>query len=83
MDWLGFENHLNVFHCRKRGIPENIARRLAVYFNSTFIDLKIRSSSVHTQVKATDLKALQYPSMETLNTLGSGLKRRNNIRRKI
>jgi len=35
---LGFENHLNVFHQRKQGLPEELARGLAVYLNSTAID---------------------------------------------
>ena len=30
---LGFENHLNVFHENKRGLPEALARGLAVFLN--------------------------------------------------
>lgn len=70
MNWLGFENHLNVFHSRKKGIPGNIARGLTVYLNSTFLDSRLRRFSGHTQVNATDLRALQYPSREALNALG-------------
>jgi len=68
--WLGFENHLNIFHRRKQGISEHIARGLSVYLNSSFIDSMLRRFSGHTQVNATDLRALRYPSREMLEVLG-------------
>jgi len=68
--FLGFENHLNVFHCGKRGLPEGLARGLALYLNSTLIDAEFRRFNGHTQVNATDLRALPFPSYEKLITLG-------------
>jgi tRNA1(Val) A37 N6-methylase TrmN6 len=68
---LGFENHLNVFHRGKRGIPEDLARGLAVFLNSKALDDQFRRFSGHTQVNATDLRLLKYPSRETLTRLGS------------
>src|SRR5438128_1560769 len=44
---LGFENHLNVFHCSKQGIPENLARGLVVFLNSTVVDEHFRRFSGH------------------------------------
>jgi tRNA1(Val) A37 N6-methylase TrmN6 len=70
MDWLGFENHLNVFHSRKRGISETLAYGLATFLNSSFIDRTFRCFNGHTQVNATDLRALRYPSRERLTNLG-------------
>ena len=70
MPWLGFENHLNVFHSRKQGIPEDIARGLAVYLNSSLVDTMFRRFNGHTQVNATDLRALRYPSRKQLAVLG-------------
>lgn len=67
---LGFENHLNVFHHAKRGLPEALVRGLAVYLNSTAIDHHFRRFSGHTQVNATDLRLMKYPNRETLMTLG-------------
>src|SRR5690606_10983413 len=32
---LGFENHLNVFHENRGGLPESLARGLAVFLNTT------------------------------------------------
>jgi tRNA1(Val) A37 N6-methylase TrmN6 len=67
---LGFENHLNVFHSDKQGIPEDLARGLAVFLNSTALDEQFRRFSGHTQVNATDLRLLKYPSRATLTRLG-------------
>jgi adenine-specific DNA-methyltransferase len=68
--FLGFENHLNVFHCAKHGLPEELARGLAVYLNATAVDDYFRRFSGHTQVNATDLRLIKYPSRDTLVELG-------------
>lgn len=67
---LGFENHLNLFHENKRGLPEELARGLAVFLNTTAVDENFRRFNGHTQVNATDLKIMKYPSRETLIELG-------------
>ncbi|MFQ6289549.1 Eco57I restriction-modification methylase domain-containing protein [Yersinia enterocolitica] len=67
---LGFENHLNLFHENKRGLPQDLARGLAVFLNSGIVDDNFRRFSGHTQVNATDLKQMKYPSREVLMELG-------------
>jgi adenine-specific DNA-methyltransferase len=67
---IGFENHLNVFHTNKRGLPEPLAKGLAVYLNSSLVDAYFRQFNGHTQVNATDLRKLRYPSREQLIALG-------------
>ena len=67
---LGFENHLNVFHERKTGLPPALAYGLATFLNSSMVDTAFRSFSGHTQVNATDLKRMNYPSRACLITLG-------------
>lgn len=67
---LGFENHLNVFHDNKWGLPEPLARGMAVFLNSTPVDEYFRRFSGHTQVNATDLKLIKYPSRDALIQLG-------------
>lgn len=67
---LGFENHLNVFHFGRKGIPEDLARGLSLFLNSTAVDDQFRRFSGHTQVNATDLRQLKYPSREALTRLG-------------
>jgi adenine-specific DNA-methyltransferase len=69
-DVLGFENHLNLFHENKRGLPQALARGLAMFLNSTVVDDSFRRFSGHTQVNATDLKQMKYPSRTTLIELG-------------
>ena len=68
---LGFENHLNVFHCHKEPLTEHLARGLAVFLNSTVVDGAFRRFSGHTQVNATDLKRMKYPSRKVLIELGT------------
>lgn len=67
---LGFENHLNVFHNNKQGLPKPLAYGLAVYLNSTAVDENFRRFNGHTQVNATDLRLMKYPSREILFKFG-------------
>ena len=67
---VGFENHLNVFHTAKNGLDEDLARGLCAYLNSTPVDRHFRAFNGHTQVNATDLRKLPYPSARQLVCLG-------------
>jgi adenine-specific DNA-methyltransferase len=69
-DVLGFENHLNVFHQGRQPLPENIARGLSVFLNSTAVDKYFRRFNGHTQVNATDLRLMKYPDRDTIFQLG-------------
>lgn len=69
-EWIGFENHWNVFHVEKNGFDKSVAMGLACFLNSTSLDNQFRVFSGHTQVNVTDLKNLRYPSMEVLLKLG-------------
>lgn len=77
---LGFENHLNVFHSGKQGIHENLARGLAVFLNCKAVDEQFRRFSGHTQVNATDLRLMKYPSRETLIQLGVWARNQNELK---
>ena len=70
-EMIGFENHLNVLHTRGGGLPPDLARGLAIYLNSTLVDLYFRQFSGHTQVNANDLRTLRYPDMELLMRWGA------------
>lgn len=69
-DYYGFENHLNVFHSGKQGILAELAYGLSVFLNSTIVDRHFRNFSGHTQVNATDLRAMRYPDRESICSLG-------------
>ncbi len=67
---LGFENHLNVFHEKKHGLSEALAYGLTTFLNSAAIDDYFRRFNGHTQVNATDLRLIPYPSRKNLIVLG-------------
>lgn len=68
---VGFENHLNYFHINGGGLTKNIAKGLTAFLNSSMVDQYFRQFSGHTQVNATDLRSLRYPSLEQLKRLGN------------
>lgn len=70
---IGFDNKLNIFHSNKEGIDKEVALGLFVYLNSTLLDKYYRLFGGHTQINATDLKTIRYPSIESLKRLGRNL----------
>lgn len=66
---VGFENHLNYFHCNDGGLPKELAKGLTAFLNSTLVDLYFRQFSGHTQVNAADLRKLRYPTRSQLEAL--------------
>ncbi len=68
--FYGFENHLNVFHIGKHGMDREIAYGLALFLNSSIVDACFRVFSGHTQVNATDLRQMRYPSRDKLKKFG-------------
>ena len=78
-EYIGLENHLNVFHENKNPLNEKLAKGLSVYLNSTVVDEYFRCFSGHTQVNATDLKLITYPSKATLLKLGEWVASQNEL----
>ncbi len=71
--YVSFENHLNVYHRDNAGLPPELVKGLTIFLNSTLVDSYFRQFNGHTQVNATDLRMLRYPSRETLETLGASV----------
>jgi adenine-specific DNA-methyltransferase len=67
---IGLENHLNYFHQDGNGLPLEVARGLSLFLNSSAVDAYFRRFSGHTQVNATDLRNMRYPSRESLGKAG-------------
>ena len=67
---IGFDNKLNVFHYAKQGFAQDVALGLCIYLNSTLLDKYYRLFGGHTQVNATDLRAINYPNLESLKFMG-------------
>lgn len=72
-DLIGFENKTNVFHIKKVGMDEDLARGLYVYLNCTLLDKYYRQFGGHTQINASDLRSIHYPPLEILRKMGSEL----------
>ena len=68
---VAFENHLNIVHQGGVGLDRSLAVGLSLWLNSTVVDKFFRTFSGHTQVNATDLRSLRFPSAETLRALGA------------
>jgi adenine-specific DNA-methyltransferase len=68
---VGFENHTNYYHRRGAGMPMKLAKGLTAFLNSTIVDMFFRQFNGHTQVNATDLRNLSYPTTEQLEALGA------------
>jgi len=70
-EYVGFENHLNYFHSNRNGFDISLARGLAAFLNSTMADSAFRQFSGHTQVNASDLRRMKYPTRSKLEVLGN------------
>lgn len=77
--YIGFENHLNVYHSKQNGFNDDQAWGLYVFLNSTLLDQYFRQFNGHTQVNATDLRFLNYPNLETLARMGKRIKLETDI----
>ncbi len=64
------ENHLNVIHTSKNGLDNDLAAGLFVYLNTNYFDQTFREFSGHTQVNATDLRNMKYPTKTQLVEMG-------------
>ncbi len=66
---IGIDNKVNYYHWNKNGIELDIAKGLAAYLNSSFVDRWFRLISGSTQVNVTDLRKMRYPTKEILTKL--------------
>jgi adenine-specific DNA-methyltransferase len=73
VEWIGIENHLNYFHAAGHGLPVSLAKGLTAYLNWSVVDSYFRHFNGHTQVNATDLRSLPFPSAGTLVAVGNEL----------
>ena len=64
-----FDNKLNYIHCSGEGIDIEIAEGIARWLNSDQVDAYFRVFSGHTQVNATDIRRIPFPSDSQLRDL--------------
>jgi len=68
---VGFENHVNYIHANGRGLEMVMAKGLWAFLNSSALDLYFRQFNGHTQVNATDLRNVRFPTAAQLGGIGS------------
>lgn len=68
---VAFDNKLNYIHLSGQGLDGEVAAGLSLWLNSTPVDAYFRTFSGHTQVNATDLRAMRFPNEATLRQMGS------------
>jgi len=67
---VGFENHLNYIHANGRGLELVLAKGIWAFLNSSALDWYFRQFNGHTQVNATDLRNVRFPTPAQLWKLG-------------
>ncbi|MEW1615833.1 MULTISPECIES: class I SAM-dependent methyltransferase [unclassified Streptomyces] len=68
---VAFDNKLNYIHQDGHGLAAEVADGLSVFLNSTQLDSYFRVFSGHTQVNATDLRQMRFPSLDQLRELAA------------
>jgi adenine-specific DNA-methyltransferase len=82
-DGPAFDNKLNYFHQSKSGLDPTLARGLMRWLNSVQVDRYFRVSSGHTQVNASDLRKLPFPTHAQLLELADASEETNDAVERI
>lgn len=69
VDVVAFENKTNYFHSDGQPLDMKLAIGLWAFLNSSLVDKYFRQMNGHTQVNATDLRTLRYPTKEQLESI--------------
>ena len=74
-DLIGFGNKTNYIGLSEADLPEVEAYGLAAIFNSTFMDKYFRCISGNTQVNATEIRVMRFPSRQQVQQIGEQAKK--------
>lgn len=77
--FLGLENHLNYIHKPNGELSKEEAFGLAALFNSVLIDRYFRAISGNTQVNAAEVRAMPFPSLQTIQEIGKAMERNHDL----
>lgn len=72
---VGIENHLNYIHRPDGVLSEEEAYGIAAILNTSFVDKYFRALNGNTQVNATDIRSLPFPTIEEIREIGSTVRR--------
>lgn len=73
--FIGVENHINYIHKPQSALTEDEAFGIAAFLNSMIVDNYFRTLNGHTQVNATDIRNVPFPSLQVLSKMGKEVKK--------
>lgn len=68
--YFGLDNMVNYIHGEEQTLDEDHIRGIARYLNLPVVELYFRALNGHTQVNASEVCALPFPSLQELESLG-------------
>ena len=71
--WIGLENHLNYIYRKAGHLEIEEVLGIVALLNSTLIDRYFRIINAHTQVNATELRALPLPPWDVIRQIGDAV----------
>ncbi len=74
-EYVGIENHVNYIHRPNGSLSEPEAFGIAAVLNTTLVDRYFRILNGNTQVNATDLRNIPFPSLEEIREIGTMVQR--------
>ncbi|CRM65359.1 Modification methylase TaqI [Pseudomonas sp. 31 R 17] len=69
-EFIGLENHLNYIHRPTGDLTRAETVGLSAFLNSSYVDAYFRAVAGSTQVNATELRKLRFPSLDSLRAIG-------------
>lgn len=70
-EFIGLENHLNYIHRPSGELTRAETVGLSAFLNSSFVDSYFRAVAGSTQVNATELRKLRFPTLDSLKAIGN------------
>jgi adenine-specific DNA-methyltransferase len=76
-EYIGIENHINYIYRPNGILSESEAFGIAAILNTTIVDRYFRILSGNTQVNATDIRNMPFPSIEEIRKIGEAVQKQN------
>ena len=75
---IGIENHLNYIHKPGKDLSVDEAYGISAILNMAIVDNYFRTLNGNTQVNATDIRSLPFPSMKDIKKIGHVIRKKLN-----